>query len=111
MNDNAAAAAAEEPAPTAAADAIPGAEARFKWPLEKPTGVFSEWWQYFGVYTLMRMVGAAVCRLCRTEVPRGDSSSTAGLTNHIKTCHSHLFVNGVLTLTPIDGSKALEHGA
>ena len=82
---------------TAATDAeLPTAEVRSLWPVAKPAGCSSEWWQYFSVYTLLRMAGVAVCNLCRAEVPRGGSSSTSGLRAHIVNQHPEYYEDNVL---------------
>jgi hypothetical protein len=67
-----------------------------QWPVEKPTGCTSEWWQYFSVYTLLRMAGVAICNICRAEVPRGGSSSTSGLKAHIVNQHPEYYKDNVL---------------
>jgi hypothetical protein len=72
------------------------ADARMKWPVEKPKGCKSEWWQYFSVYTLATWLGMAICDLCRAEVPRGDSSSTAGMKSHFMSCHPEYYEHGIL---------------
>ncbi len=87
----------------AAAAALPTAvialacdEDRSGWPVKKPDGCTSEWWQYFSVYTLLSWLGIAVCDLCRAEVPRGAASSTAGMKQHIETHHPEYYLDGVL---------------
>jgi BED zinc finger len=79
-----------------AAAELPFAEARSQWRVEKPTGCTSEWWQYFSVYTLLRMAGVAICNICRAEVPRGGSSSTSGLKVHIVNQHLEYYKDNVL---------------
>eukprot|EP00953_Heterococcus_sp_UTEX-ZZ885_P007239 4392-Heterococcus_DN1.PRE.9 len=87
----------------AAAAALPTAvialacdEDRSGWPVKKPDGCTSEWWQYFSVYTLLSWLGIAVCDRCRAEVPRGAASSTAGMKQHIETHHPEYYLDGVL---------------
>jgi BED zinc finger len=79
-----------------AAAELPTAEVRSQRPVEKPTGCTSEWWQYFSVYTLLRMAGVAICNICRAEVPRGGSSSTSGLKAHIVNQHPEYYKDNVL---------------
>lgn len=81
----------------------PTAAQRMKWAVTKPLGATAAVWDYFGVYTLMRMLGHAVCLLCRLEVNRGADRSTTPLIQHLRHHHPEVLIDGVVKRLQAEG--------